>query len=171
VAETAAGEKAAGEKAAAKKAAAKKAPGGRGQGSQGALMGGLVSLVSLTARCSEGGGGRRAVLTVHRMAASGDALEASALASALASSGATIVLLVKQVLEGSSEEHTAAARILRILCAHEVSPSGIVAVLELAKSSCVGASLMTSDWPWIGPLMTSDCLLLELAMSSCVEGC
>ena len=144
MAETAAGEKAAGEKAAAKKAAAKKAPDGRGQGSQGALMGGLVSLVSLTARCSEGGGGRRAVLTVHRMAASGDALEASALASALASSGATIVLLVKQVLEGSSEEHTAAARIMRILCAHEASPSGIVAVLELAKSSCVGASLMTS---------------------------
>jgi hypothetical protein len=89
-------------------------------GSHGALAGGLESLVSLTARSSEGEGGRLAVLTVHKMAASGDEIAASALAS----SGATIALLVKQVREGSVEEQTAAARSLRFLCAHEASRAG-----------------------------------------------
>jgi hypothetical protein len=95
-------------------------------GSHGALAGGLESLVSLTARSSEGEGGRLAVLTVHKMAASGDAIAASALAS----SGATIALLVKQVREGSVEEQTAAARSLRFLCAHEASRATIVGVEE-----------------------------------------
>jgi hypothetical protein len=83
---------------------------------------GHLRAVSSRSRSSEGEGGRLAVLTVHKMAASGDAIAASALAS----SGATIALLVKQIREGSVEEQTAAARSLRILCAHEASRATIV---------------------------------------------
>ena len=55
--------------------------------------------MSLTARSNESECGRLAVLTVHKMAASGDAIAANALAS----SGATIELLERQVREGSVE--------------------------------------------------------------------
>jgi hypothetical protein len=62
------------------------------------------------------------LVLVHKMAASGDAIAASALAS----SGATIALLTKQFREGSVEEQTAVARSLRILCAHVASRATIV---------------------------------------------
>ena len=81
------------------------------------------------------------MLTVHKMAASGDAIAASALAS----SGATIALLVRQVREGSVEEQTAAARSLRFLCAHEASRAtivgveGVSALVSVAHSGQAGA--------------------------------